>query len=376
MTLPPHHDPPSDDEDLNPAEAAVHAVLDDEADAEQRRRVARDPLLTARLSELRAVADQVATPPAAPPAATFDRLRALALEHLAAETASSAAALPPSGGAAPTGASGAGGAPSPPPGGVVTLPPPADGTGPTDRVASDGGLAPVRPLAPRRARRATARRLPPLPAVAAIVIVLMAIGVSLLVGGRDQDEDLTAARGSTATEGGGLAQQGDVVEEESLDREADSDLSAEDSGSAATGGDPRPADEEVDGAAPQTTVGSSAPAFADEAALRDALARADPASLVLEGSEGGSRRAGEVAPDPAAAARALSAGPEAQRCSAVLQASDPAIGPTTAAATVSVDGEELLVLTNEVMATAEEPSATQLTVFDPVGCVPRLAVRR
>lgn len=374
MTLPPHPDLPSDDEELDAAEVAVHAVLDGEADAEQRRRVASDPLLLARLVELRAVAERVATPPTPLPPALFDRLRAVALDRLHEEEGPNGAApLPSDGDGRPSSSEDTERAPGAGDDVVISSAARADGMGP----AGDD-LAPVRPLAPRRSRRATARRLPPLPAVAAVVIVLLALGVSLLLAGRDRDEDLTAASGGRAS-ADSAAEQEATVSADNFDAEDDAQVDeeagagaveTEESGTRDTGA----LEEEAAGDVGEP---SSVPAFADEAALRDALQRVDPDSLVLDDPDGpasGTSAGDEV--DPTTSARTRSTSPEAQRCSDVLQASDPAIGPTTAAAVVLVDGEELLVLTNEVMATADEPAATQLTVFDAVGCVPRLAVRR
>ena len=73
----PPADPPVDPDDADDAddavdreptddELAVHAVLDGEATATQRRRVAGDPSLRARVTEMKAVVDQVAAPPQAP----------------------------------------------------------------------------------------------------------------------------------------------------------------------------------------------------------------------------------------------------------------------------------------------------------------------
>lgn len=372
MTPPPRPDLPFDDDELDADEIAVHAVFDDEADADQRRRVASDPLLLTRLGELRAVADRVAAPPTPLPPALFDRLRTAALDRFDVVGVGGGAAPPSDGDDHPSSAEDEGRAPGATDHEVIGSGATVDGMGP----AGDE-LVPVRPLAPRRSRRPPARRLPPLPAVAAVVIVLMALGVSLLLAGRGRDEDLTAASGRSA--------KSDSAAEQEEALSADGSVEVED-----TEGDVQPAAEEREtsaGAAPEEGKGDvedaddvdevPVPAFADEAALRDALQRVDPDSLVLDGSEAPAPgTSAESSDDPAAAARARSADPDAQRCSDVLQASDPAIGPTTAAAAVTVDGEERLVLTNEVTATADEPAATQLTVFDPVGCVPRLAVRR
>ena len=41
-----------------------------------------------------------------------------------------------------------------------------------------------------------------------------------------------------------------------------------------------------------------------------------------------------------------------------------------------LEGERVLVLSNPVAATAEEPADTRLTVLEPTGCIPLFAVQR
>lgn len=341
MTRPPDPDTPLDaDRYPTSGEVAVNAILDGEATAEQRRRVARDPQLVALLAEMQTVTDAVAAVPSSPPASTFDRVRATALDapaltghkhDLADEDAHADPGFP------------------------------SIGDDPTSR--DDDGRDEVVALERRRAPRS--RSLPPLPAVAAVVVLLLALGVGLIVNGQgERDEETTAA-------------------------------SAQDSPDEATRGDVDSADGGAEAEADDAPVpgGSSAASevsatFPDDAALRMALEQTDPATLDLappdvsgeeaepEATEPDDRGASEDSARPTDEGRALAASPEAARCSAALEASEPTIAPAVAAALVTVDGQERLVLTNPVAAREGTPAAIQITVFEAGSCVPLFAVQR
>ncbi len=214
-------DPPPD-EDLDADDEAVLAVLDDTATADQRRRVARDPVLRSRLAAQRAAAEAVAAPVAPLSDTTSHRLRIAALAALDAPVDEGDAAAP----------------------------------------GEDADDSPVVvPLPPRR----PARKLPPLPAVAAVVLLLIGVGLALILSDRSGG-DLTAER-STADA---------AAEEQARDLGED----------AATGGLPASepdATHSDDGAeaAPNADASSAAelPRYPDEAALREALEDIDPLTL-------------------------------------------------------------------------------------------------
>lgn len=343
MTPPTDPENPLDgDRELTGGEVAVHAVLDGEATAEQRRRVARDPHLVALLAELRAVADAVATVPPALPAATFDRIRTAALDAPARTGRDGGPLLDEA---------------APPEAG----PPPIDDDA-TSRGGGDGREGVVA-LAPRRKRRS----LPPLPAVAAVVVLLLAVGVGLIVSGQgDRAEQTTAASRDDAADDG---TRGD----------ADSGGSGSESGA-----------EDAPESGALSAPGEVSATFPDDATLRMALEQTDPATLDLASpdvsgeaagpesaaTEPDDRGASEDSARPSDEGRALAAGPEATRCSAALEASKPSIAPAVAAALVAVDGQQRLVLTNPVSAREGTPAATQITVFESESCVPLFAVRR
>lgn len=346
--LPP--DPPADAGDgpgpePTDDELAVHAVLDGEATAAQRRRVAGDPGLRAQVTEMKLVVDQVAAPPQAPGEDVFEAIRAAAASHLGDPEE----ILDLRDGAEP--------APPPP----EVEPGPAPGA-PDDRTDADATVVPL-----DRPRRQNRRRWPALPAVAAAVLVLVALGVGLIVTAGDDDPqaDFTAV--------------GDAIEPHDDAGGGSSEESAEDG-----------ADQESEGAAdgetaPTTTAGPAASgdqgtgasdglapqaSFPDDAALREVLQEVDPATLVLDpgptGFEsdqlaGNLRRAGTT---------------EVARCSTVLQSSDPAIGPAQAAIVVDLAGETVHVLSSPLAASDDGDAGTLLHVIDPVSCVPRFAVQR
>ena len=325
MTPPPTpHDPGA--EPLDDDELAVHAVLDGEATADERRRVARDPRLRARLEELRATAAAVAaTPPAAE--ADLDRVRATAIAALATDPHADADEDADADADARVGPS------DDDPGG------PADGG--DEEAAGDPAVVPLTTRRPRR--------LPPLPAVAAVVLVLLVVGVGLIATGRGDDGDTSATQ--TAAE----SRAGDATEE---------------AGDATSDGAASP---EADAAA-STTLPEGTRTFASDDDLRVVLQDVDPTSLDA------------LAPPPAAddpggagAGEATASAAETEdgaRCGSVLQASDSAIGEVQAAALVDVDGTTLLVLSTPVEATAERPASTRLTVLEAESCVPRFAVQR
>lgn len=149
-----------------PDELAVHAVLDGQATPDQRRRVARDPGLRARLAEMRTAAEAIAEHPPPPTPDELTRIRSRALASLD-ETAEDEAD------------------------------PAGEGLGASD---PEPGPTPVTSLPTRRRRR----QLPPLPAVAAVVLVLLVVGVALIAtggGNADQSADAGATTSAEATVG-------------------------------------------------------------------------------------------------------------------------------------------------------------------------------
>ncbi|WCO67096.1 hypothetical protein PO878_21645 [Iamia majanohamensis] len=324
MTPPPTPDDPGA-EPLDDDELAVHAVLDGEATADERRRVARDPRLRARLEELRATAAAVApTPPAAE--ADLARIRATAIAALATDPAAEADD------GEVDDADAAGVAADDDPG------------GPSDGDEEPAGDPAVVPLTTRRPRR-----LPPLPAVAAVVLVLLVVGVGLIATGRGDDGDTSATQ--TAAE-------------------SRADEATEEAGDATSGGAASP---EAD-AAPSTTLPEGTRTFASDDDLRVVLQEVDPTSLdALAPPPPADDAGGSDAGDATASAAETEDG---ARCGSVLQASDSAIGEVQAVALVEVDGTPLVVLSTPVEATAETPASTRLTVLEAASCVPRFAVQR
>jgi hypothetical protein len=356
--------PPGADDDLDREptddELAVHAVLDGEATAAQRRRVASDPGLRARVTEMKAVVDQVAAPPQAPSEDVFDAIRAAAAAHLddsgevvdlrdevlAREAADEDEDDDP----ADQGVD-------------------DDLTDLDEREAVGGMAVPGREDDDRdivvpipRPEPRPRRRWPALPAVAAAILVLVALGVGLIVtDGGDGDADFSAVSSAIGGDHDGAGGADDAAGEESAsDGVQERDETDTESAPTTTAA---PASGDVSQIAPQAS-------FPDQAALREVLQQVDPATLVLDpgpqGFEDG-RRAGNLRQSDAA---------EVARCSSVLQSSDDAIGPAQAAVAVEVDGERLLVLSSPVEATQDGPARVLLHVVDPVSCVPRFAVQR
>ncbi|HEX7132142.1 MAG TPA: hypothetical protein VF228_06170, partial [Iamia sp.] len=247
-TLPPGT--PFDDGPLDDDTLAVHAVVDDEATAEQRRRVARDPELVAEVAELRATVAAVAAPVDPPSADVLADIRRRALDAL------DEAAPDPEAEASEE-------AVSPPP-------------------------APVRDLGAARARRT--RSLPPLSAVAAVVVLLVLVGVGLLVAGTEGGSEDSADAGSSETLSEASGSGGDATE--SAD-DADGALTAggelEDGAANDSGG--RPSDETVDELLARSTA-----SYDDEEDLLDELRRTDPDGLDLAGPTSAS--ASTTAPPP------------------------------------------------------------------------------
>lgn len=312
-----------DDGPLDVGELAVHAVLDDEATPEQRRLVAGDPALRARLEELRAVALRTA--------ATDDDT--VSDDELSAIRARALAALD-----------------------QVDDPdedPEEDpGDEPEEGRGDPGPPSPVAPL--RRPRRPiTSRRLPPLPAVAAIVVVLMAVGLGLILTADDEAQQTATEAASRGDEAADASSEGDDAVIESGERPPAAPTTTSpgafsaDSPEAAGGG---------------ATADESLLEFADEEQLRQTLVSIDPRTLEAPG-----------APPAPTANRTLD---EGGRCSQVLEASDPAIETAQAVRRVLLADDEVLILSNPVAATATEPANIRLTVVEPVGCIPLLAVQR
>lgn len=348
---PPDHDPLLDDEPLDDDTLAVHAVVDDEATPEQRRRVARDPALVAQVASLRAVVEAVAAPIDAPGEDVLAAIRARAIDTALADDPVDEP-------------------PAPSPG-----PPPATAPAPAEPYAA----TPVRDLSRARARRA--RRLPPLPAVAAVVILLVLVGVSLLASGGSDDED-QADSGSSA-----LTASGDDA-----------------SGGGSDGGG------DTEGAASETSpsgefqrelLADAVARYDDEQALLDELRRTDPEDLSLAGqvttgaedsppstaasttttpeTNGESSETTTSVPDVELGGRdaeAYAATPNVQRCDSVLRSAERDLGPVVAAVVVDLDGIPVLVLSNPIEATDDAPAGLRLTVLNAVDCAPRAAVVR
>jgi hypothetical protein len=340
------------DEPLDDDALAVHAVVDDEATTEQRRRVARDPELVAQVAALREVIAAVAEPVEPPPADVLADLRRRALDARDETPAE------------PDPEDGDGSAPDPAP------PPPL----------------PIRDLGAARARRA--RSLPPLPAVAAVVILLVVVGVGLLVAGTGgQDADQSSADGGAPTaegsagqaESGGDGGSDDAAAEEAPTAAADSDQTtvgeAED----------RPADRVRDELLQRATA-----SYATQAALEADLRQVDVDTFTLSGSaapetgqEEDDGEASTTTSPPTTApvtgqtsAFAFAADPVATRCDTVLRSAEPELEAAIAAVLVAVDGEPVLVLSNPTEVTDQAPAGIRLTVLNAVDCSPRSAVLR
>jgi hypothetical protein len=357
----PPADPPADrppdpdglDREPTDDELAVHAVLDGEATAAQRRRVAGDPGLRAQVTRMKAVVDQVAAPPQAPDDDVFEAIRAAAATHLGEPEVvldlRDDADPPPA--ADPD-------EPDDPDEPIE----PGDAPGPPER---GGSGAPVVVPLDRPGRRR--RRWPALPAVAAAVLVLVALGIGLIVtAGDDSSSDFTAVgsalgRDDQAGDGAGGASE-ESAEDRSADAEGEAETASPTTTAApdATGGQGDEGDGDL---APQAS-------FPDDAALREVLEEVDPATLVLDPGPAGfeeDQRAGNLRRADAT---------DIVRCSSVLEASDPAIGPAQAAIVVEVGGEVVHVLSSPVEAGDSGEAGTLLHALDPVSCVPRFAVQR
>lgn len=327
-------DLPLDDGPLDDDTLALHAVVDDEATAEQRRRVARDPELVARVAALRNAVAAVAEPVEPPPADVLAALRQRA---------------------------------------VAALDQPDDDLAPAD----DEDLVvpppppPVRDLGTARARRR--RQLPPLPAVAAVVVLLVVVGVGLLVAGTSTDDS-----GDRASSG--LA--------------ADSDDAAEGGAEATTAGGPdamsaedRPAD-----ALRDELLARSTARYGSQEDLEADLRRVDVDTLALAGSvpaptddASGEAASTTTAPPTTSGgstegagtnASAFASDPVATRCDSVLRAAEPDLDPAVAATLVEVDGVPVLILSNPTEVSDQAPSGLRLTVLNAVDCSPRSAVLR
>ncbi|HEV7722243.1 MAG TPA: hypothetical protein VGO60_13210 [Iamia sp.] len=370
---PPDHDPLLDDGPLDDDTLAVHAVVDDEATAEQRRRVARDPRLVARVAEVRAAVAAVAAPIDPPSDAVLAALRRRALDALD-EAPPAAVAGPP----------------------------------PSDEETSPAAGGPVRDISSAPTRRT--RPLPPLPAVAAVVVLLVLLGVGLLIaGGSDPGED-TASRDAA----GGAAESSATLADDGQTESADEGLNGTgDDGAAAD--DPEDPDEATTSdsegpsdAAIEELLTAATARYSTEADLLTDLRRIDPDALTLSGSgTTGTDEAGNgphwvvavrewlaaapvpedgptttVAPatgsttDGAQMSEAFARDPVATRCDTVQRSAEPGLGPATAAALVDLDGTPVLVLSNPVEISDRAPSGIRLTVLNALDCSPRAAVLR
>lgn len=350
---PPDHDPTLDDGPLDDDTVAVNAVVDDEATAEQRRRVARDPELVARVADLRAAVAAVAAPVEPPGPDVLAALRARALDALDETDGEDGADEPDD---------------------LVVEP----------RPASDPP-APVRDLGAARARRS--RSLPPLPAVAAVVVLLVLVGVGLIVAG-------SGGKGDTAADGGGASGGAEATAGETAsagdDAAADAQQELEEEFSE------RPADEVRDDLLARATA-----RYATDAELVDELEGVDVQTYSLAGttadapttsdddepdattsppstttSPPSTAGSGPESASAARAARAFAADPVATRCDSVLRSAEPDLDPAIAAVLVEVDGVPVLVLSNPTDPTTRAPEGIRLTALNAVDCSPRAAVVR
>ena len=115
--------------------------------------------------------------------------------------------------------------------------------------------------------------------------------------------------------------------------------------------------------------------FADDDALRAALAEVDPTTLTLPSSVDAPPDQPGLADLDSRTTAGRAAEADVTRCSMVLEASDPDIGPAQAALRVTVDGSVLLVLGTSVAAGDGDGPKIRLYVVDPVSCVPRFVVQ-
>lgn len=339
---------------LDTDELAVLAVLDGDATAEQRRRVARDPELVGRLRAAEAAVAAVRERLDGPGDDVLDALRARAVAAWDDE------------------------APSDDHDDLE----PDDGSSPDpDRTSDDDAQAdapPVRPatdeLAARRARR-PARRLPPLPAVAAVVILLVVVGIGLLVSGNQSSEDAASDAAATAdAESGGGADGGSESAEDAT------------AGAASEG----PAD-----AARAALLARATASYTDDESLFTDLRQVDPTTLDLATADEAAPTtappstttappAGDsddattttAAAGPGADGRVLAEDGDVVRCDTVMRSAEPDLEPATAAVFVSVDGVPVVILSNPVPATDDGPATTRLTALNALDCSPRGAVQR
>ncbi len=338
MTDDPDHRPPDLplDGPLDADDLAVAAVLDGDATAEQRRRVARAPELVGRLRAAEAAVAAVRGPLDGPGEDVFAALRARAVAALDEP-------------ARPSSTSEGDDDPTPTPA--------ADDPGPVTEPAGGDDLA------TRRARRA--RRLPPLPAVAAVVILLVVVGIGLLVSDDRSSED-TASEATASADAGGSA--------------------ADDASAAAEGG--RPADEPLAALLARTTA-----SFTDDDTLFEALRQVDPTTLDLAAAADGAAPS-TAAPPPGdgrtattttgaattagsgADGRVLAEDDDVLRCDSVMRSAEPELEPATAAVFVSVGGTPVVILSNAVPASEDGPATTRLTALNALDCSPRGAVQR
>lgn len=308
--------PEIDDESVR----LVLAVLDGDATADERRRVARDPALAALVAAQRAAATAVAAAPGRPSDEQKSRARAAALAALAG---------PPGLDAVPT-------EPSEEPDDPALAPGPRLGVRP-----------PPLSVANRDAHRHR-RRLPGLPAVAAAVVLLVVLGVGLILNGQGVDQ--------TASES----------------RSADTEESTGAGGADAARAAPSTTAIEKSPAAPDAASGEGAVrpdqlpdlgGFADQAVLTRTLATVDVTTL-----------APPTTPSPPAADSLGSQA--ADRCEQVIRSADEMLGERLAAARAVLDGDTVIIISSPIAAQGGDPARTRLTVMDPTSCVPRFAVER
>lgn len=323
---------------------AVHAVLDGEAGADERRRVASDPALLARLAEARAARDAVATAPPPPGDDVLAAVRTRALDAaFGTDRGTDATALT---------ATGEGDAPDDPH---------------EDDAASVTSIAEARTEREARARR----RLPPLPAVAAVVILLVLVGVGLLVtddGGGEQTAADSAAETTDETERSADAEgAGDAEAEADADEHeagAAAGEGADGSGGAAQEAEPRDETSPDVAAVVDDLLALATAAYPGPDDLLVELRTVDTATLALpvEGSAAGRPLDGDgVGPDDAQVAR----------CD-VINSNQEGLEPATAATVVSIDQTPVVVTANHDPSTG----GTRLTVMELPSCIPLGGVAR
>lgn len=327
-TEPAETDPP----EVDAVEAAFHAVVDGEADAEQRRLVARAPDSAVRLEALRATREAVAAVPRAEPG-TLDRMREAAL---ASTTANDPWTVPDHG--SPDSTEG-------------------DASTPDGDAGDDEAASPVVPLAPRAARR----RWPALPAVAALVAVLFALGVVLLVTDGDGG-DTAASRGDSMA-----SDEAQAAPDAGADLDIEATFgSAEDLPSALESAtDP--------GRLSDLRAAGGATAEAAPSATDGAATTTGPASGT-EAPTGGTSK--DAAPtDAMDTPEEVAAHPSAARCDRAVRAVEKDLEPAQAAAVVEVDGQAMIVLSHPITG-ADGAAGVRLTVLDATSCVPKFGVIR